>query len=142
VIVYENGRSGFLGEHSCMDGSPTLRMNEFVLASIASKKVDLNMTRTNASELPGVEELVFELNDEVQKAIKDAEARFDKLVGKHDLEVLFQSYHLPHILTCIFNHEKKGTTLHRIRRIRQGLYKDIQSVSRRNCSTDQATRIP
>lgn len=38
VIVYENGRSGFLGEHSCMDGTPTLRMNEFVLGSLASRR--------------------------------------------------------------------------------------------------------
>lgn len=27
VIVFDNGRSGFLGEHSCMDGTPTLRLN-------------------------------------------------------------------------------------------------------------------
>lgn len=88
MIVYDNGRSGFLGEHSCMDGTSTLRMNEFVLASIASGKFELNpTTRTCASTLPGVEELVFELDDKVQKAIKDAEARFDELVGKHDLEV-------------------------------------------------------
>ena len=87
MIVYDNGRSGFLGEHSCMDGTPTLRMNEFVLASIASGKAHLGPTRANASRLPGVEELVFELDDRVQKAIKEAEARFDELVGKHDLEV-------------------------------------------------------
>ena len=87
MIVYENGRSGFLGEHSCMDGTPTLRMNEFILASIAYGKVDLNHTRAYASKLPEVEELVFELDDKVRKAIKDAEARFDELVGKHDLEV-------------------------------------------------------
>ena len=85
--MYDNGRSGFLGEHSCMDGTTTLRMNEFVLGSIASGKFDLNLTKTCASTLPGVEELVFELDDNVQKAIKDSEARFDELVGKHDLEV-------------------------------------------------------
>ena len=87
MIVYDNGRSGFLGEHSCMDGTPTLRMNEFVLASIANGKFDINPIRTGEVTLPGVEELVFELDDKVQKAIKDAEARFDELVGKHDLEV-------------------------------------------------------
>jgi carnitine O-acetyltransferase len=87
VIVYDNGRSGFLGEHSCMDGTPTLRMNEFVLASIASGKADFNSTKTSALKLPQVEELVFELDDKVRKAIKDAEARFDELVGKHELKV-------------------------------------------------------
>ena len=91
MIVYDNGRSGFLGEHSCMDGTPTLRMNEFVLASIAGGVANLGPTRANASRLPGVEELVFELDDKVQKSIKDAEARFDELVGKHDLKVIIQS---------------------------------------------------
>ncbi|KXN82235.1 Carnitine O-acetyltransferase, mitochondrial [Leucoagaricus sp. SymC.cos] len=38
IIVYDNGRSGFLGEHSCMDGTPTLRM---VLTLVA--KHDLNV---------------------------------------------------------------------------------------------------
>lgn len=86
MIVYDNGRSGFLGEHSCMDGTPTLRMNEFVLASIAQGNFNLNPT--SALTLPEVEELVFELDDDkVQKAIKDAETRFDELVGKHDLQV-------------------------------------------------------
>lgn len=35
VIVFDNGRSGFLGEHSCMDGTPTL----FVLLSILSNHI-------------------------------------------------------------------------------------------------------
>ena len=59
--MYDNGRSGFLGEHSCMDETPTLRMNEFVLASITHCKADLGPTRVNASRLPAVEELIFEL---------------------------------------------------------------------------------
>lgn len=138
MIVYDNGRSGFLGEHSCMDGTTTLRMNEFVLASIASGKFDLNSTKTCASTLPAVEELVFELDDKVQKAIKDSEARFDELVGKHDLEVRF-NLKSSHIFICIFQSPKKGITLPRIR---QELCKGTQNVSRCNCSTDQTTRIP
>ena len=107
MIVYDNGRSGFLGEHSCMDGTPTLRMNEFVLAFIAHGKLDLNPTR--ALTLPGVEELVFELDDKVQKAIKDAEARFDELVGKHDIQVCILN---PPIFLLVFSiTKKKGITL-------------------------------
>jgi hypothetical protein len=41
VIVYKNGRSGFLGEHSCIEGTPTLCMNEFVSGSLALRKADL-----------------------------------------------------------------------------------------------------
>jgi carnitine O-acetyltransferase len=93
-----------------MDGTPTLRMNEFLLASIASGKVDLGPTRVNASRLPGVEELVFELDDKVQKAIKDAEARFDELVGKHDLQVEFNFDSFP--LTHSSFYFEKNKVLH------------------------------
>ncbi|PPQ86322.1 hypothetical protein CVT25_005622 [Psilocybe cyanescens] len=88
LVVYDNGRSGFLGEHSCMDGTPTLRMNEFVLASLASGKIDLGPEQVDRAKLPEVEELVFELDEKVQTLVKGAESRFDELVGKHDLHVL------------------------------------------------------
>jgi hypothetical protein len=41
VIVWDNGRSGFLGGHSRVNGTPTLRMNEFMLGSVAAKKSTL-----------------------------------------------------------------------------------------------------
>ncbi|KAF8158531.1 acyltransferase ChoActase/COT/CPT [Crassisporium funariophilum] len=88
LIVYDNGRSGFLGEHSCMDGTPTLRMNEFMLAALASGKIDLGPAEVDSTTLPAVEELSFDVDGNVQKLVKDAEGRFDELVGKHDLHVL------------------------------------------------------
>ena len=72
-----------------MDGTPTLRMNEFVLASLAHGKAELGPERTvtTGHELPAPAELKFEINSEVEKLVKESEARFDELVGKHDLEV-------------------------------------------------------
>jgi hypothetical protein len=46
VVVWDNGRSAFLGEHSCMDGTPTLRLNEFILGSLAAKEIDLGSSIT------------------------------------------------------------------------------------------------
>ncbi|KAJ6508504.1 acyltransferase ChoActase/COT/CPT [Mycena sanguinolenta] len=86
LIVFDNGRSGFLGEHSCMDGTPTLRMNEFVLATLALGKADLGTPTGEA--LPAPTELSFELNTTTRDLIKGAESRFDKLVGEHELHVL------------------------------------------------------
>ena len=88
--MFENGKSGFLGEHSCMDGTPTLRMNEFMLASLAAGKVNLGPARTpsTGSDLPSPTELTFVLNDATKAQIADAEAHFDALVGAHDMEVL------------------------------------------------------
>ena len=87
LLVFENGRSGFLGEHSCMDGTTTLRLNEFICATIANNKVDFG-TETETSDLPAPEELKFDINDKVARLIKGAEERFDQLVGSHDLQVL------------------------------------------------------
>lgn len=90
LIVFDNGRSGFLGEHSCMDGTTTLRMNEFMLATIALGKADLGAPRSNTTgaDLPQPTELKFAVNSEVQGLIQGAEKRFDELIGQHDLRVL------------------------------------------------------
>lgn len=90
VIVFENGKSGFLGEHSCMDGTPTLRMNEFMLASLAHNKIDLGPERTpeTGKNLEAPKELKFVLDNKVEKYISEAEKNFDTLVGDHDMEVL------------------------------------------------------
>lgn len=89
VIVYDNGTSGFLGEHSCQDGTPTLRMNEFILGSLAANKVDLGPARTEstASGLPEPTELKFVVDANVAKAVEGSCQRFDELVGAHDLHV-------------------------------------------------------
>ncbi|KAJ6462051.1 acyltransferase ChoActase/COT/CPT [Mycena vitilis] len=86
LIVFDNGRSGFLGEHSCMDGTPTLRMNEFVLATLALGKADLGTPTGEA--LPAPTELPFALNATTRDLITGAAARFDALVGAHELHVL------------------------------------------------------
>ncbi|KAI0755122.1 acyltransferase ChoActase/COT/CPT [Daedaleopsis nitida] len=89
-IVFENGRSGFLGEHSCMDGTPTLRMNEFILAALAAGKIDLGPPRTaeTGTDLAPPQELAFAFDAPTKQYIADAEKHFDALVGEHDMEIL------------------------------------------------------
>ena len=90
VIVFENGRSGFLGEHSCMDGTPTLRMTEFAIGALQHGKIDLGAPRTAAtgSALDSPTELTFVLDAAARAHIAQAEADFDALVGAHDMAVL------------------------------------------------------
>ncbi|KAM5533620.1 hypothetical protein V8D89_012733 [Ganoderma adspersum] len=96
-IVYENGKSGFLGEHSCMDGTPTLRLNEFILAALAAGKVDLSPAPAGAALEPP-QELPFTLNGKTREYIAQAEKNFDALVGQHDMEVLhYEGYGKEHI---------------------------------------------
>lgn len=85
VIVCENGRSRFLGEHSCMDGTPTLRLNEFMLHSLAQNKVSHG---TSSRTLPPPTLIPFTLDSSSKKFISEAETHFDELIGAHDLYVL------------------------------------------------------
>lgn len=99
VIVFENGKSGFLGEHSCMDGTPTLRMTEFLLGALAHGKVDLGTPRKDATLAPPTE-LPFVLDSATQAHVAKAEAAFDALVGAHDMAVLhFDAYGKEYVKT-------------------------------------------
>lgn len=100
VIVFENGKSGFLGEHSCMDGTPTLRMTEFVLGALQHGKIDLGAPRASdtGNTLVPPKELKFVLDTKSKEYIKEAEVDFDKLVSAHDMEVLhYEGYGKEHI---------------------------------------------
>jgi len=72
-----------------MDGTPTLRMNEFMLATVALNKIDLGPARdkNTGAQLPPPTELSFKVNADIEASIIDAKSRFDALVGSHDLHV-------------------------------------------------------
>ncbi|KDN35644.1 putative carnitine O-acetyltransferase mitochondrial precursor [Tilletiaria anomala UBC 951] len=93
LIVFDNGSSGYNGEHSTMDGTPTLRMNDFILAAVDAGKIDMGTSARSAAELPAPTRITFQLNDGVRRAISRALHDFSALLAKHDLEVLdFQGY--------------------------------------------------
>lgn len=68
-----------------MDGTPTLRLNEFMLHSLAQSKVSHG---TTSRSLPAPTLLPFTLDSSSKKFISEAEAHFDELIGAHDLYVL------------------------------------------------------
>ncbi|ORX98578.1 acyltransferase ChoActase/COT/CPT [Basidiobolus meristosporus CBS 931.73] len=86
-IVFENGRAGFLGEHSCMDGTPTARLCDYILSNLAKGKVNLgsNAVRSN---VPNPEKLNLRFSEQALKAIAVSEKNFDVLMSKHDLNAL------------------------------------------------------
>lgn len=91
-IVFDNGKAGFMGEHSCMDGTATCRLNEYVTDSLARNLVDHGPEEVR-SDLPAPSELAFKVNDQVADAVQLAERNFDKLIGNHELTVLaYQRY--------------------------------------------------
>lgn len=91
LIVFPNGKSGYMGEHSTMDGTPTLRLNDFCISALAANKIDLGTSIRN--DLPAPTPITFKLNADVESKILDSVRAFDELKSKHDLAVLdFQGY--------------------------------------------------
>ncbi|ODV81695.1 carnitine O-acetyltransferase mitochondrial precursor [Suhomyces tanzawaensis NRRL Y-17324] len=94
-FVSENGNSGFLGEHSKMDATPTVQLNNYVLSKIAShdpKKFLQQLSSSNFDfSAPKPQILEFDLNPVARKNIATAIAKFDETISTHD-EELFQHY--------------------------------------------------
>lgn len=70
-----------------LDGTPTLRMNEFVLAALENNKIPLDLS---SEERPGevkVDELEFVVDEKVRRFAERARKNFSDNVGKHDLKV-------------------------------------------------------
>ncbi|KAI8075381.1 acyltransferase ChoActase/COT/CPT [Gilbertella persicaria] len=85
-IVFENGKAGFIGEHSCMDGTATCRLNEYVCDGLAKNRIQHGSDQVRS--LPQPEEITFVLNKEIENAIQSAEQDFDELIAKHEMTVL------------------------------------------------------
>lgn len=88
-IVNDNGTSGFMGEHSMMDGTPTHRLNDYVNDVIFNNKIDLSSTDVR-SNVPEPSLVRFNVNKDVQKEIDRAVTDFNAVIGQHELAV--QSY--------------------------------------------------
>jgi carnitine O-acetyltransferase len=91
-IVNDNGTSGFTGEHSMMDGTPTHRLNDFVNDVIFNSKLDFSNPAVR-SNLPEPQLVKFEITDDVQAEIDRATKDFNRVIGQHELAVqAYQGY--------------------------------------------------
>lgn len=89
-FVAKNGYSGFIAEHSKMDGTPTLLLNEFLarelrkinsIEFLKSLKFDIEAPEST------VKQLRFEVSPVIEAAIADAKANFKAEFDNHDVEV-------------------------------------------------------
>ncbi|KAG9257555.1 acyltransferase ChoActase/COT/CPT [Emericellopsis atlantica] len=91
-IINENGTSGFMGEHSMMDGTPTHRLNDYVNDLIFGNKLDFDDPSVR-SNLAAPEVIRFEITPKVQAEIERAQRDFVDLIGQHQLAVqAYQGY--------------------------------------------------
>ncbi|KAF4952363.1 hypothetical protein FGADI_6795 [Fusarium gaditjirri] len=91
-IVNDNGTSGFMGEHSMMDGTPTHRLNDYVNDLIFGNKLDFSDPSIR-SNLPEPQVVKFDITKEVQSEIDRATKDFNDVINKHQLAVqAYQGY--------------------------------------------------
>ncbi|KAI9199855.1 acyltransferase ChoActase/COT/CPT [Polychytrium aggregatum] len=85
--VFENGKAGFLGEHSMMDGTPTHRMCEWILDSLAKNSIN-HGSKAIRPDLVPPKKLEFVLTPSLERQLEQAVSKFDKTVQDHNLQVL------------------------------------------------------
>ncbi|CZT00526.1 hypothetical protein WAI453_009285 [Rhynchosporium graminicola] len=91
-IINDNGTSGFTGEHSMMDGTPTHRLNDYVNEMTFNNKLDFSNPSIR-SNLPEPSVVKFHINKEVQAEIEHATKDFTEVIGSHELRVqAYQGY--------------------------------------------------
>ena len=91
-IINENGTSGFIGEHSMMDGTTTHRLNDYVNMMIFSNKLDLSDFSIR-SDLPEPVAIKFHVNEVITKDIHRAQSDHQALIAQHELKVqAYQGY--------------------------------------------------
>ncbi|GMM29677.1 carnitine O-acetyltransferase [Martiniozyma asiatica (nom. inval.)] len=88
MFVTKNGSSGFLGEHSKMDGTPTLAMNDWLVKKISGISLDkITEEMQNDNSIADIEELKFEITPPIQNAIESELVKFNNVVNKLDIKV-------------------------------------------------------
>lgn len=92
-FVSANGNSGFLGEHSRMDATPTVQLNNTVYKKITEEdpKALLQEIAAGPVEIAKTELLEFDLNPTSRANIATAVEKFDKTIAAHHEEI-FQHY--------------------------------------------------
>ena len=91
-IINDNGTSGFIGEHSMMDGTPTHRLNDYANMVIFNNKLDFSNPEVR-SDLPEPLPLKFHATKDVHDDISRATKDFNDVIGAHELRVqAYQGY--------------------------------------------------
>ncbi|EDO14510.1 hypothetical protein Kpol_286p3 [Vanderwaltozyma polyspora DSM 70294] len=90
-FVTANGSSGFLGEHSKMDGTPNLFLNNYMCQEML--KLNPNefvaevLNNETSVEVAKPEKLEFLITPEINQTIKTATTVFTNLMKEHDVKV-------------------------------------------------------
>ncbi|ESK97823.1 carnitine acetyl transferase [Moniliophthora roreri MCA 2997] len=80
-VVFDNGKAGFMGEHSAMDGTPTVRLCDEVLDMIASPDFDSGTGNADLKPVP----LDWEISNKTKESIDQANEAARALISSQEL---------------------------------------------------------
>lgn len=89
-IVFDNGKAGIMGEHSVMDGTPTVNLCDVVLDKIADPKWDQGEGIHDRLKAP--EALDFNVSEKTQQAIEVAEKAAVELIESQAMGIVQTKY--------------------------------------------------
>lgn len=100
-FVSANGNSGFLGEHSRMDATPTVQLNNFIVSKLFQedskalvKEIDSSVELLSSLPVQSLPKILsFDINPYVREEINQAIVKFQKTIESHDEEIFqYQGY--------------------------------------------------
>ncbi|BGP27022.1 hypothetical protein JCM10295v2_005984 [Rhodotorula toruloides] len=86
-MVYRNGEAGFVGEHSCMDGTPTARLNDFLTKRLLTNE-PFPHSSSSTSSVPSASPLPFALDSTALSHIEKARTEHRKHIEPYALHYL------------------------------------------------------
>lgn len=86
-IVFQNGRCGFLGEHSMVDATTPARLCDFVCSKMETESF-LRDPVSHSKNNFKAEYLNFQLTDSLKKSITETKKKLLGQISKHDLQTL------------------------------------------------------
>ncbi|KAG6812724.1 hypothetical protein H0H92_000941 [Tricholoma furcatifolium] len=89
-IVYDNAVAGLMGEHSVMDGTPTVRLCDDILDMLADPGFDHGSTTSPSTSLP--KPFDWEITPAITEAITKADAAAVELIESQELGFLLTPY--------------------------------------------------
>lgn len=86
-IVFENGKSGILGEHSMMEATPPSYLCNWILSGYDKGTIDSGISTNQINSKDLIQPIEFNVSKELSTKIESVKKDFDALTQKHKLYV-------------------------------------------------------
>ncbi len=91
MIVFDSARAGLMGEHSIMDGTPTLKFADGICAALANPKFD-HGSPSHSTSPPTPVELQWTLDETLKQSVARAERDATALVETQAMNIVKTGY--------------------------------------------------